>query len=300
MSIRRIGGVAIVAMIAILSNAPAAMAASHRVECGQVTAYVAPDPSGPTDGQLTLGLLSPWTVAADAIVSSDVVAQLPSLVNNSPTCVEFDQDGSDVITTLAFTDHGVINGHVAYESSFDGYVLADRLMLPTSVLSSLPGLGVLFVASADAGTPLSLALQTDLANGQISGFDGHAAFCGKAHIKSGGDAVVGKATIPAAFLDAGDVARIHGAGSRKVCAKVESIGAVTSSGPPDIQTSVALTVAAAAGATVTPPPTSTIAVDTTNASSDGVAEVSALLAVFLVALLGVMRRRPGRSSDRTI
>jgi hypothetical protein len=300
MSVRRVGGVAIVAMFAILFNAPAAMAASHRVECGQVTAYVAPDPSGPTNGQLTLGLLSPWTVAADAIVSSDVVAQLPSLVNNSPTCVEFDQDGSDVITTLAFTDHGVINGHVAYESSFDGYVLADRLMLPTSVLSSLPGLGVLFVASADAGTPLSLALQTDLANGQITGFDGHAAFCGKAHIKSGGDAVVGKATIAAAFLDPGDVARINGAGSRKVCATVESIGAVSNSGPPDIQTTVVLSVAAAAGATVTPPPTSTVDVSGTASSADGGLAVLALLTVFSVALAGAMRRRPSRSGDRAI
>ncbi len=300
MSVRRIGGVAIVAVLALLSNAPAAMAVSHRVECGQVSAYTAPDPSGPTTGALTIGLLTPWTIAADATISPAVVAaNLPS-GGGDVTCFGVDVDGTGAITSLEFASQGTISGHVAFDAVNDGYVIANRLELPTSVLTQIPGLGVIFTTTMQAGTSATLTINVDTASGQVTGFVGHSAFCGKAHIAAGGDAVIGAATVAAAFLDAGDVAQINGAGARKVCATIQSIGAVSNSGPPDVQTSVVLSVAAAAGATVTPPPTSTGTATAPTTSTSGVGEAVGLLAVFSLTLIGGLRRRTIRSADRAI
>ena len=135
-------------------------------------------------------------------------------------------------------------------------------MLPTSVLASLAGLGALFVTSADVGTTLPLTIDADVSTGAITGFDGLAAFCGHAHLTSGGDAVVGGATIAAAFLDAGDVSKVQTAGSRQVCANVHSIGTVASGGgQPDIGTTVSLRIDPVR--TVTAPPTSTEPASTT-------------------------------------
>lgn len=299
MSIRRIGGVAIVAVLALLSNAPAAMAATHRSECGQFT-YTAPDPSGPTTGHLVLGLITPWTIAADATISPAVTSAASGLSAGNVTCLGFDLDGSGVITALDFASQGTISGHVAFDAINDGYVIASRLELPTQVLTQIPGLGVIFTTTAAAGTTATLTITVDTASGQVTGFVGHSAFCGKAHIAGGGDAVIGAATVAAAFLDAGDVSQINGAGSRKVCATIQSIGAVSNSGPPDVQTSVVLSVAAAGGATVTPPPTSTEAADVATSSTNGAAEVLGLLGVFFLALVGGLRRRSTRTGDRAI
>ena len=51
------------AALAIMTFAAASVvAASSSVECGQLTAYTAPDPAGPTDGNVQLGLSAPWDV----------------------------------------------------------------------------------------------------------------------------------------------------------------------------------------------------------------------------------------------
>ena len=100
MSYVRRFGVAIAVISAVLSAAPSAIAATHRVECGQFFTYTAPDPAGPTDGDLTLGLLTPWVVAADATISAEDATMLPSITGGNVTCLGFDLDGTDRITTL--------------------------------------------------------------------------------------------------------------------------------------------------------------------------------------------------------
>ena len=53
-----------------LASVPVA-AASSVVECGQLTGYAAPDPVGPTNGSVQLGLTDTWTILADATLSPE-------------------------------------------------------------------------------------------------------------------------------------------------------------------------------------------------------------------------------------
>ena len=129
-----------------------------------------------------------------------------------------------------------------------------------------PGLAALFVTSYQAGTSLIVTFTVDTTTGGFTGFDGTAAFCGKGSVTSGGDGKVGDAIIPASVLDADDLCA-QGAGSRQTCATVHSVGTIDSqSGDIDITTDVDIVVAAA-GATVTPPPTSTEPVGSAPAGS---------------------------------
>ena len=87
------------AAIALLALVPVSVsAASSVVECGQLAAYTAPDPLGPTDGSIQLGLSDTWTINADATLSANAATALPSGSGNGPTCLAMDLDGSGHVT----------------------------------------------------------------------------------------------------------------------------------------------------------------------------------------------------------
>ena len=100
------------AALAIMTfAATSVVAASSSVECGQLTAYTAPDPAGPTDGNVQLGLSAPWDVLATATISAAAESALPTLVNNAPTCLALDFDNSGKVSAIDFArlgdDHGI-------------------------------------------------------------------------------------------------------------------------------------------------------------------------------------------------
>ena len=234
------------AFLALVSSVMSVAAASSTIECGQLSAYTAPDPSGPTDGSLQIGKLNPWDVLATATISAEASAALPTIVNSAPTCIALDFDGGGKVTGIALAAQGTISGHVVLDSGSGFYVFGDRLIIPPSVTDAYPGLKALIVTSYQAGTVLTITFSVDPTNGNFVGFDGHAKFCGTARLTKGGDGQVGAAVIPAAVLDAGDIAALGGAGQRMTCAFVHSVGTIArdSGGTISIVTDVAITVAA--------------------------------------------------------
>lgn len=282
------------AALAIMTfAATSVVAASSSVECGQLTAYTAPDPAGPTDGNVQLGLSAPWDVLATATISAAAESALPTLVNNAPTCLALDFDNSGKVSAIDFAASGTITGSVDFDSGSGFYLFANRLIVPDFVTNTYPGLAALFVTSYQAGTQLTVTFTVDPLNGAFTGFDGAAAFCGHGKMRVDGDGQVGAAVIPAAVLDAGDIKSLRGAGARQTCASVQSSGTIDSgTGAISTTTDVAIVVAPA-GATVTPPPTSTQEAAAT--SAEGPSVIGWLAGVFLVSavLIAVQSRRPG-------
>src|SRR4051812_41501066 len=209
----RIASAALIAASVILSSATAALAApTSSVECGQLSGYTAPDPLGPAPGSLTLGLVPPWDILADASVSVAAAAALPSIVNSGPTCFALGLDADGKVTSLDFAAEGTIAGDVDYDATSGFYVLDDRLLIPTFITDAFPGLAALFVTSFLAGTPVSVTLDVDTVTGSFNGVDGHAQFCGLA-TTTGADAwKVGDAVLPPTLLDADDLAALAAAG----------------------------------------------------------------------------------------
>ena len=259
MSVRRlVVQAALASALSLLAIAPAStLAATSVVECGQLSSYTAPDPAGPTDGSLQLGLSDTWTILAAATISPAAATALPVGSGNGPTCLALDLDGSGNVTAIDFAPTGTLSGSVSFDSGSGFYLFADRLIVPKFVTDANPGLAALFVTSEQAGTPLTVTFTVDTTSGGFSGFDGHAAFCGKGSLTSGGDGKVGSAVIPGSVLDAADRKALKNAGSRKTCATIHAVGTIDSgTGAINITTNVTITVAAA-GVTITPPPTST-------------------------------------------
>jgi hypothetical protein len=271
---------------------PGAAQAAVVDECGQLTGYTAPDPLGPTDGSLQLGLLDPWTVLATATVSPAAAAVLPGMVNTGPTCVRIDVDDDGNISSLDFAPTGTISGPVDFDSGSGFYLFDDRLIVPDFITDANPGLAALFVTSYQAGTTVTVTFTVDTSTGAFTGVDGTAAFCGQGSVTAGGDGQVGDAIIPAAVLDATDIDRLEGAGSRETCATVQTSGTIDSgTGALDLDTDVEIDVAAA-GVTVTPPPTSTLAPQPAPSSMP-----TALAWLIVAAAAGVLVplfRRPDR------
>ncbi len=199
---RRIGTLfAAGACLVLAAVPPGVAAASSVVECGQLAAYTAPDPVTPTDGALTIGLLAPWVIAADANVSAAAAGALPAAAGSGPTCLALELDDSDVITALDFAPAGSIAGHVVEDLGIGGYILADRLLVPTFVTDAYPDLAAIFVTSAAAGTPVTATFDVDTTTGALTGVHASAAFCGPASLDGDGNGLVGDATIPAVLLD---------------------------------------------------------------------------------------------------
>ncbi len=267
-----------------------AAAASSSIECGQLSGYAAPDPSGPADGSLQLGIADSWVVLADATISPAAEAALPGNVNSGPTCVALDLDDDGAITALDFAAEGSIQGYVDFDSDSGFYVFEGRLFVPTFITDSYPGLASLFATSYQASSELTVDFVIDSASGAFVGFDGRAAFCGTGSVTSDGDGQVGKAVIPAAVLTKANLAKLAKAGSYRVCAAVHSSGTIDPD-TGDIQTQTAVTFdVASPGATVTAPPTS-IAVAAPVEAAPSRAVGPALVTVLIVSMVLVCIRR---------
>jgi len=293
--LRRAGGALGTAALLVLTlGSGPTLADTNSVECGQLAAYTAPDPSGPTDGSLTLGLSSTWDILATAIISPAAASALPSGGGNGPTCLALGLDGGGKVTSIDFAPHGTITGSVTFDSGSGYYILADRLIIPTSVTDAYPALAGLFVTSYQAGSTLAISFDIDMTNGGFSGFDGHAAFCGKARPVKANVAKVGKAALPASILSAAAKAALVNAAGQTVCAKVHSTGTIGQSG---IATSAAVVIKLADPA-ATPPATTTAVVDQApaGASSDALAWVLILAGATLAMLTILVRRRTAGSA----
>jgi hypothetical protein len=292
--LRRLASVAVLGAILLLALAPSVVsAASSSVECGQLTGYTAPDPSGPTDGSLQLGQTSPWVVLAAAVLSPAAGTNLPTIVNSGPTCLALDFDDDGAITAIDFAPTGTIEGDVTFDSGSGFYIFADRLIVPTFITDAYPGLAALFVTSYQAGTSLTVTFSVDPESGAFTGFDGVVAFCGTGSVTQGGDGQVGDAIIPASVLDADDIAALEGAGTRRTCATVHSTGVIEANGGNiTTTTDVTIAVAPAPGVRVTPPPTDTAATATPTPSSGSglIAWLSVVLIVATVVLARWSRR----------
>jgi hypothetical protein len=304
---RRFAPALLVGALVVLAHAGFSMAATGpAVECGQLTAYTAPDPVGPTAGTLGFGVLPPWEVTPTATVSVAAAAALPSIVNAAPTCVsvEFDPDGK--ITSLDFAPEGDVTGTVTYDSGSGFYLFADRLIVPSFITDAYPGLAALFVTSYQAETSLSVTFTVDVTTGAFTGVDGHAGFCGAGSVTGNGDGAIGEAIIPAEVLDASDLTTLEGPAGAEVCAAVHASGAVMieQEGSLDIDTDVVITLDlppatpalddGPAGAIPTMSPTSTLQ---TRASPDVGNEPVLLLGLAIaVAVLAAARLRPARAA----
>jgi hypothetical protein len=233
------------ALAALLSlGAHGVAAATTTVECGQLMAYTAPDPIAPADGSLTIGLLAPWTITADASLSPEIQGNLASLAGTVPSCLVVDRDAGGVVTGLDFSNTGSISGSVVYVASLPGEVFDDRLLIPTFITDAYPGLGAVFVASQQAGTIASATLAVDTETGRFTGVDASAHFCGAADLAGNGDGMIGAATIPASVLDATDTARLGGSNGGHACADVDVSATIDGSGNLGLTTHVVITLAA--------------------------------------------------------
>jgi hypothetical protein len=286
---------AVVAMS--LSVTAPVFAASTVVECGQVTAYTAPDPAGPTDGSLTIGLLDPWTIAADASLSAAVSTTLPTVIGSSPICLTTSRDDADVITALDFAPEGDVSGDVVFDAGAGGYIFASRLLIPTFIIDTYPGLAAIFATSAAAETDATVTFFFEADPGRLTSIDATASFCGRGDLAPDGDGIVGEARIPASVLDSTDTRRLATADSRNACATVHTHGTLDAdTGALTLTTEVTIEVAPAALPSVvkivTPPPTSTLADAETSSAEIPVAYLAIIWLVTLVtAALAHQRRR---------
>jgi hypothetical protein len=204
--------------------------------------------------------------------------------------IDLDDDG--IITALEFAPQGDVAGAVVFDSGLGGYIFADRLLVPTFITDAYPGLAVIFVTSAEAGTNASATFSVDVSSGQFTGVDAQAAFCGPGDLASNGDGIVGDATIAASLMDASAAAVLAGADGRNACAQVRTQGTIDS-GTGDISTTtdVTITVAAAPRVRITPPPTSTMGAATEGPAPTVPVEYLVLItATVTVILLGAQRR----------
>jgi hypothetical protein len=287
------------AFLVSMMSVGAVAAASPTIECGQLSAYTAPNPAGPTDGSLQIGRLDPWVVLASATISAAATSALPSIVGSAPTCLALGLDSGGKVTAIDFAAHGTVSGHVILDTGSGFYVFADRLIIPPVITDTYPGLKALIVTSYQAQTVLTITFSVEGTDGSFTGFDGHAYFCGTATITPSGDGQVGEGVIPEAVLDAGDIVALQSAGERRTCAAVHAVGTVDrdSGGTISITTDVVITVAAPASTPVpnpTGPPSDTAdAAFPTSRHSTPLAPV--LVVVVLVTTVMTTRRFGSRS-----
>lgn len=256
---RRLATALLITASVALTQAGLSLAGSgSTVDCGQVTAYTAPDPVGPAVGSLGIGTLTPWEVVPTATVSVAAAASLPSLVNSSPTCVTIELDTDGKVTSIDFAPEGTASGTVTYDSGSGFYLFAERLIVPDFITDAYPGLDALFATSAAAGSNLTVNFSVDVTNGAFTGLGGHAEFCGAGSVTGDGDGKVGDATLLAAVLDGDDIDALEEADGDDVCAMVDLAATIVpnSEGQIDVTTDVEIELQDA-GAVPTQPATST-------------------------------------------
>jgi hypothetical protein len=218
-----------------------------------------------------------------------------------------DLDDSATITSLDFADHGDVVGAVVLDSGFGGYIFANRLLVPTFITDTYPGLAAIFVTSEAAGTNAAVSFTVDTASGQLTAVDARAAFCGPGDLADHGDGVIGTAVIPASVLDATDRKALMGANLRETCAAVRTRGTINiTTGQISLTTTVTITVAADASVHMTAPPTDMYDVPTTYRVPHSTLGVVVVLGALSAAWLSSRVRRStsldraGRNARRPI
>ena len=282
---RRLAGLVAAALLMFASASVVIAGTSSVVECGQIVAYTAPDPGTPADGSLTIGSLTPWTIAPDAAIGAAAASILPSFAGSGPSCLALELDADDKVTALEFAPEGSITGAVVYDSGTDFYILADRLIVPTFILDAYPGLAAVFATSEAAGTSVSSTFTVDVTSGAFTGVVVSASFCGHANLDSDGDGHVGDAIIPAAVLDPQSANRLERANGRVRCAEVETQGTVGNE--LDLTTTVEIT---GLGPAASPPDTAGPPPPTQAQATDSGLPLWLFVLVCAVAVVTVTRR----------
>ena len=166
-------------------------------------------------------------------------------------------DGSGKVTSIDFASQGTLTGTVVYDSGSGYFTFASRLIIPKTITDAYPALGALFDSSYQAGSTLAITFFIDTTSGGFTGFDGHAAFCGKASISAQNVGKVGKATIPAGALGSAARKALHKLSGQAVCAKIHATGTIDPQSG-NIATTAAVVIAAdPGGPRATPPATTT-------------------------------------------
>ena len=257
-----------------------------------MAAWTAPDPTGPTDGSLTLGLSSTWDVLATATISPAAAAGLPNGGSSGPTCLILGLDGSGKVTSIDFAAQGTLTGSVAYDSGSEYYILASRLLIPKAVTDAYPALDALFASSYQAGSTLSITFFIDTTSGAFTGFNGHAAFCGKGSISAKNVGMVGKATIPAAVLGSAARVALHRLSGQVVCAKVHTTGTIDPQSG-NVSTTAAVVISLDPGRPRATPPATTTNVAAVPPSADSTPILAWLVLAFglTIAVAGALGHR---------
>ena len=238
--VRLVRFAALIVAVALLANiSGVAAAAQTTVECGIFHSYTAPNPGGPTNGSVTFGVLggTPEVIDANATLSPPADSVLASLGGGpAPTCLSVTRDAG-VITAMALAPTGTISGLVTLAADLfgpgqDAYVIANRLVSPVSAVIADPGLAALIKTAFDAGSTLSATLNIDVTTGFPSSFTVTTTISGPVKVLPLGDVQVGKATLPAAVIDAGSLKRLKQAATLGVAATVviSGVGTPTGSG----------------------------------------------------------------------
>lgn len=197
-------GAAVLALLALSVGTVMAVPVTA-VEGGAVTNYVAPDGTV-TDGSITFGFLgSPEVIAADALLTSPVDTNLASLVGGVPLCLNVTRD-SGVITALSFAAECTVSGGVTYVADAfgpgaDGYAVSGRVIIPSDLLDSDPGLNALIKTAFDTGASPSLTFTADVTSGYPLSFTGTTQISGTVVDLGNGDFKVGAATLLDAVID---------------------------------------------------------------------------------------------------
>ena len=287
--------------VAAASVTPMAAADGTALECGLFRDYVAPDPSGPTDGSITFGFSgTPEVIAANATLVPPTDTALPSLQGGAPTCLTVVRAGG-VITSLAFAPEGTVAGiPVLVPDLFgpgqDGYLVDDRLFVPVAQVAADPALDALFQTAFDSGTPFSVTFQIDVTTGLPTEFAAQTTLAGMVVILPGGDVQVGSATLPAAVIEPDELAALQAAADLGVTATV----VVDGLGHPDqgggVAIDITLTVSYQAPATATPTPSQSIGAlpDTAVGSSTREITWAPIVAVLAASLTLLARSRARR------
>jgi hypothetical protein len=256
---RLVAAVALAAAV-VWPTAIPVRAATSTVECGQIVAYTAPDPVAATPGSLTIGVLPPWTIAQDAVLSPEIISVLPGFAGSGPSCIALDVDGSGVVTGMAFASHGSVVGSVDFNSGFGGYVFAQRLLVPTFITDAYPELEAIFATSYAAGTGVRASFSVDTSSGQFTAVDARAGFCGPGRLDGNGDGRVGSAVIDGSLLTAADQRALVDADSRHTCAVVHTVGTIdTATGQLSLTSDITIRVAEVAPIGTAPPTDTTTA-----------------------------------------
>ena len=232
--LRRILATAILlAAAALPALATTSMAATDGVACGMVSAYTAPDPAGPTDGMITIGLDQVETIAATATLSANLAANLPAILNSSPTCLAISTDSGGVITALDFAPTGTVCGTLELDPSGDFYVVVRAFIIPVTLVDSEVAFSALFGVSFASGGEACVTFTVDTTTGAITAFSGTTSVCGAPVAHPDGSLDIGPATIPTGVVSPNGMSAeaVAEAAHRDVCADIRSAGTVdTNSG----------------------------------------------------------------------